>query len=758
MKNWFFALVGICSFIALSVAQPQSASAQSSDVLISQIDVVGTQRIDPETVLAYSPVAVGDTVSSSDLNKVLTSLFKTNLFNDVGIEIDGDRMIITVDENPIINRINIEGNDVLDDEQLLEYVGIKPRRVFTNKLALEAKATLIEVYRQSGRYAATVEPKIIELPDKRVDLVFEVNEGPLVKITKIKFIGNEQFSDRALKNVVQSREEKWYILFTPDDKYDSSRLKLDVQKLRQFYLQNGYADVEVTRASGELLADRSGFVITFILEEGGRYNIADVSINSEIEGVDVNQLYDANLLEVGEEYDVRILEESLSQITNKLGELGFAFVDVAPDIALNKEDLTLDVNINIGSAERNYVEAINIKGNDRTLDSVVRRKFELVEGDSFNQLRLTRSERNVRNLGYFSNVSVKVLPGSSSEQSIVDVEVDETTTGSFQIGFGYSTFEQGSLSVGINENNFLGTGRGARASLTLSDKSTNFRAGVTEPYLFERNLLGSADIFKTEVKYSDVKIKKDGFDFGLGFSAFGDFRHRIGYVLANTETDTLSTKAKSVSGDEGSLLLSELYYSLTKDVRDSRIDPSEGYMWRITESFAGVGGDIQYLRSQVRGQYLHPLFFKRVILSVDGEFGMVDGLGEKVTRSSRFLLGGSKVRGFDFGGIGPRDTGDKSAVGGNKYYTASANITSDYGIDKDLGMRWTVFADAGALWDTDYPSNVQGHSDDDMRTSLGYGLLWDTALGPMSFLWAFPVDKQSYDVEKTFQFKFGGRF
>ena len=756
MKNGLFVLGAFFCFVMVSFAQV--ATAQTNETVINQIEVVGAQRIDPETILAYTPVSPGDSVSASDLNNVLTSLFQTDLFNDVGIELDGDRMIITVDENPIINRINIEGNDVIQDEQLLEYLGIKPRRVFTRELAIEAKALLIEVYRQAGRYAATIEPKIIELPDKRVDLVFEVDEGPLVKISKIKFVGNNEFSDRALKNVIQSRETKWYVLFTPDDKYDTGRLKLDVQKLRQFYLQNGYADIDITRSTGELLPDRSGFVITFVLEEGGRYNIGSVEINSEIEGVDTSELMAASQLEIGDEYDVRELEETLSQITNKLGELGFAFVDVTPDIALNEDELTLDVAINIGSAERNYVEAINIKGNDRTLDRVIRRKFELVEGDSFNQLRLTRSERNVRNLGYFSDVSVKILPGSSSEQSVVDVEVDETTTGSFQIGFGYSTFEQGSLTVGIRENNFLGTGRGARANVSLSDKTTNFRAGFTEPYLFERNLLGSADIFIQEAKYSDVKVKQEGFDFGMGFSAFGNYRHRLGYIIANTETNTIKSKANSISGDEGALVLSEVSYSLTKDTRDNRIDPREGYMWRLTESVAGLGGDIQYLKSQARGQYLQPFLYKRVVFSVDGEIGMVDGLGESVTRSSRFILGGQKVRGFGHAGIGPRDTGDNSAVGGNKYYTASANITSDLGLDKDLGMRWTVFTDHGALWDTDYPSGVRGAQDKDIRSSVGYGLLWDTAIGPMSFLWAHPLDKQDYDKTKVFQFKFGGRF
>jgi len=481
-------------------------------------------------------------------------------------------------------------------------------------------------------------------------------------------------------------------------------------------------------------------------------------VNSEIEGVDTDALMIDSPLVLGDEYDVRLMEMALSNMTNKLGEFGYAFVDVTPEIALNDEDKTLNITLNIGEAQRNYVERINIKGNDRTMDQVIRRQFNLVEGDSFNQLRLTQSERNIRNLGYFSNVSVDVLPGSSSEQSVVEVEVDETTTGSFEIGFGYSTFDKASFTIGIRENNFLGTGRGARASASFSDKRTSFRLGVTEPYLFERNLLGRADVFKTENKYSGVTIEATGFDLGAGFRADGDYRHNIGYVLQEKKTDTSSSDATSTSGDEGNQLISEVSYSITKDTRDSRIDPREGYLWNITETIAGLGGDVTYLKSEARGQYLYPILFKRAVIGVDGRVGVIDGLGEKVARSSRFIVGGRQLRGFDSGGIGPRDTGDDSAVGGNKYYVASLNLTSDLGIDRDLGMRWTVFADAGSVWDTDYPNGVTGADDDSMRSSLGYGILWDTAIGPMSFMWAFPVEEKSYDNTKTFQFSFGGRF
>ena len=745
-------------FLTVPAAGVPHARAQSGGTTVTEINVEGVQRIDPATVLSYSRLSAGDAVTPSTLNSAVGRLFATNLFEDVSINLDGSVVTITVLENPIINRISLEGNDVLEDERLLEFLDVKPRRVYTDQVAFEARDTLIEIYRQSGRYAAVIEPKIIRLPDRRVDLVFEIDEGPLIKISRIKFIGNEAYSDRALKDVIESRESKWYVFFASDDKYDPRRLSLDSQKLRQFYLQNGFANVDVVRSTGELLADRSGFVLTFQIEEGQRYNVNSVEVVSEIEGVDIDEVLATSTLEIGEEYDIRVLEETLSVMTNNLGEFGYAFVDLTPDILLNEEEATLDITINIGAARKNYVEEVVIKGNDRTLDSVIRRRFELIEGDSFNQLRLSRSERNVRNLGYFSDVSVDVQPGSGPEQSVVEMEVEETTTGSFQLGFGYSTFDRGSATIGINENNFLGTGRGARASVSVSSSSTNFRAGITEPYLLDRNLQGSFDVFRDSYEYTNVEQERIGTSLGLGFSAARDYRHRIGYSLSDAKTNTTSTDALSVSGDEGSKVVSEVSYSLAKDTRDSRIDPRRGYLLQVQESFAGVGGDATYLRSVLRGQYLKSLYFNTFVLGFDGEAGKIDGLGEKVTRANRFILGGRKVRGYSSAGIGPRDAGDNSAVGGNNYYVLSANLTSSYGIDQDIGMRWTTFVDAGSLWETDYPENVIKPDDDSMRTSFGYGILWDTAIGPMSFIWAYPIDKEPHDTTKVFQFSFGGRF
>ena len=365
-------------------------------------------------------------------------LFATNLFKDIKLNLDGSVLNVTIVENPIINRVNIEGNDVITDDRLLEVIDVQPRRIYNRQVALDAVAKLLDVYRAGGRFAAVIEPKIIELDENRVDLVFEVDEGPLIKINSIAFSGNHNFSDRDLGQASVSREKRWWAFLTPNDKYDEGRLDYDVRLLRQYYLSRGYADANVSRARGGLLPDRSGFAITFLIEEGVRYKVNNINITSEIENIDLGSL--KSLVTFGDDnwYDVRRLEQGLLYITDQLGTFGYAFVDVTPEIKTDPATGMLDVAITIGQARHNFIERIEFVDNTRTLDSVIRREFELVEGDAFNQLKLDRSVRNVRNLGYFSKVDVQNIRGSSADQTITKVTVEEQSTGDFSIGVGYS--------------------------------------------------------------------------------------------------------------------------------------------------------------------------------------------------------------------------------------------------------------------------------------------------------------------------------
>ena len=745
-------------FLALVVTQSGNAQLADDGVRVTEIRVEGNRRVAGGTVQSYLPVRVGDLTSPASLSNALERLYETNLFKDIKLNLDGSILLVSVVENPIINRVNIEGNDVLTDERLLEIIDVQPRRVYNRSVAIEATRKLIEIYRASGRFAAVVEPKIIELDENRVDLVFEVNEGPLIKISSISFSGNKAFSDRALRQNIASRETRWWAFLSSTDSYDEGRLDYDVRLLRQFYLSRGYADIVVDRVRGGMLPDRSGFAISFLINEGARYQVSNVNVSSAIEGIDPTEL--KQLVDFGNDrwYDVRALEQGLIDISNRLGSFGYAFVNVVPEIKTDPETATLDIAINIEKAQRNFVERIEFVDNTRTLDRVIRREFEIVEGDAYNQLKIDRSIRSVRNLGYFSDVKVATLQGSSPEQTVTKVKVAEQSTGDFSIGLGYSSLDKSSVSFGINERNFLGTGRRASLSISTSGDETNFSIGLTEPYLQERELTGSFDVFKTKNKTDETTVNETGLSFGIGFAAARDVYHQLNYELSQSKTTIGATTAMSVTGEDGkSRLRSSIKYVLSKDTRNSRFDPSEGYLLEMDETLSGFGGDVKFLRTRLSAAYYKPMLFKSVIFGVSGKLGYITGLGDKVTQSQRFYLGGRDVRGFGSGGIGPRDTGSLDSVGGNKMYAGRVEIVSSLGLDKDTGVRWTVFSDVGSLWGTDYPTGVTNPNTSKVRASVGAGIYWMTRIGPLSFSWAKPVSKMSHDTTKAFQFDIGTR-
>jgi len=739
---------------------PHDAFAQTTNetVTVSEIAISGNSRVSDSTISAYLPVRVGDAISEDSLDNAIDSLFATKLFNDVTINIEGTRISIAVVENPIVNRVNIEGNDVLDDERLLAELDIQPRRVFTRKVAVDATQKLLEIYRLSGRYAAEITPQVIRLDNNRVDLIFEVDEGPLIKVTSISFIGNETFSDFALRQVISSRQVRWWAFLSSVDKYDESRLDYDARLLRQFYLGRGYANIQIKRAQGGLLADRSGFALTFEIDEGTRYKLRDVSFTSQITDIDVSKFRDDIPLEKGDWYNVKGLEQGLLNVTNSLGNLGYAFVDVRPQVTPDTDSNELDIEISIGEGRKNYIERIEVVNNSRTRDTVIRRELEVVEGDPYNQLKLDKSLRNIKNLGFFRTVDISTVRGSADDQTIAKINVEEQSTGDFSIGVGYSSLDKSTVSLGINERNFLGSGRGLKFSTSLSESRSDYRLGLTEPYFLDRDLRGSAEIFNQKVENSTLTTKSTGVNLGAAFDAADGYYHRIGYELSSADSTQSSTTATSLTGEENKdLLRSALSYTIGRSTLDNRFDPTEGYLYELDETVFGLGGDVTFMKTSVRASYFKPLNFNSFILGVRGRAGFVDGLGEKVTQSARFYLGGRTVRGFDSSGIGPRDTGANSAVGGNYMYSATAEIVSSYGLSEDLGVRWTVFSDIGSVWDTDYPSGVTGANDDSLRQSVGVGFLWDTAVGPLTFYWADAVSKTSHDQLKRFQFNIGTR-
>tara|TARA_B100000575_G_C23135448_1_gene659520 strand:- start:961 stop:3267 length:2307 start_codon:yes stop_codon:yes gene_type:complete len=747
-------------FVSVLTSSMTLAQVNTEDRFrLGSIEIQGNERVTDGTVLAYLPAQVGDEITLAILDRFISILFATNLFSDVSISRDENDVVISVRENPIINRITIEGNDVLTDEKLLEELDIQPRRVYTRDIAINSTKKLLDIYRLSGRFAAEVVPKVIRLENNRIDLIFEVDEGELIKIESIRFIGNEAFSDFALRQVISSRKRRWWAFMSGMDKYDPSRLDYDVRLLRQFYLSRGYAEINVERVQGGLLQDRSGFAVTFSITEGPRFKFGNISIESEIENLNLQELLDVVSAERNEWYDSRVIEEGLLNITNELGNIGYAFVNVVPEATTSEDKKYVNVLIRIGTARKNFIERIDFVNNTRTLDSVIRREMEIIEGDPFNRLKIERSLRNIRGLGYFRNVDVETLPGSAADSGIMRIKVEEQPTGDFSVGVGYSSIEKGTVTLGLNEKNFLGSGRSVKLSASVSDTAADYRIGLTEPYFLNRNLSGSFEVFNEDVQADTVDIERTGLSTSVYFGAADDYYHRVGYDLAKNSTTQKSSEATSLTGEENkSLTSSSVRYTLGRRTLDNRYDPTEGSLFEITEEYSGLGGDVNFLKTRFRSAYYKPFAFRKYVLGLRGEIGYVDGLGDKISQSARFNLGGRRLRGFDAGGVGPRDIGSGSAVGGNKIYSGSVEILSSLGLSDDLGMRWTVFSDFGSVWDTDYPDGVTKPNDNSMRQTLGVGLLWDTAIGPLTFFWADPLSQESHDKTRRFQFNIGTRF
>jgi len=730
---------------------------------ISEIIIKGNLRVDNETILAFISIAEGSEYTSQNINLALKELYKTGFFETVEVSDDNNIITILVEENPILNLIGFEGNKRFDDEILAEVISLKKNQIFSRNLISEAVTKIIELYKTQGRFGTTIIPKIVELEGKRVDLVFEINEGPLYTVRNISFIGNKIFSDRRLKEIITTKQTAWWRFITTSDNYNQDRLEIDVSKLREFYFTRGFIKFNVLKKQGDLLPDKSGFSILFLLNEGKRYKISSIKVTSKLD--DLPNTNFRNLIPVNDNdwYNIRKLEKGISNINSSLADKGFAFSKIIPEFNIDEENASIELILNISQGSKNFVEFIDITGNSRTLDSVIRREIQLVEGDPFNRLKIKRSEKNIRNLGFFKNVKVNIEPGSKPNQANLNIDVEEQATGDVSLGIAYSTFDEFSTQFGISEKNFLGRGQRAKFSLSLSDSRQNFAVGLTQPYLFNRNLTGSFDLFNNTLTdtSADQRTKSLGFTSSAGFSSANDFYHNFSYTLQNIETENLDSNDNKISTDGGKVL-SSAGYRISKDTRDNRFNPASGYYYSLSEQYAGLGGDVNYLSSILRGSYYHKYDYVDLVVGISGEYGNIEGVDENVSKSNRFFLGGRKVRGFDSSGIGPRVTENSSAsaVGGNNYYAGRVALRSGIGLPSETGIQWTIFTDFGSLWGVDDTIDNYAISTDqkELRMSFGYGFQWETPIGPLTFTWADAIKKESYDQLQRFEFRLGSTF
>jgi outer membrane protein insertion porin family len=758
------AFAALLAFVEPAFAQQQQRAVPAqAGGRITAVQIQGNVRAEPETIRSYLQLKEGDAYDPAAADRSLKALFATGLFSDVVIDMQGTTMVVRVTENPILNRVVFEGNRKIDDDKLRDEVQSKPRQVFTRARVQADVERLLSIYRRSGRYNATVEPKIIRLEQGRVDLVFEIDEGDVTGIKRISFVGNEHFSDGTLRGKIRTTESAWWRFLSSDDRFDPDRLNLDRELLRKFYLSEGYADFRVVSAVAELAPDRSGFFITFTISEGERYKFGKIDVSSRFQGLNTDQLKSYLTMSEGDWYDADEVEKTVTAMADAVGTLGYAFVEVRPNIRRNREDRTIDVTFDVQEGPRVYVERINISGNTRTLDKVIRREFRLSEGDAFSTAKVRRSQQRLKNLGFFEKVDISAAPGSAQDKTNLEVQVVEQSTGEISFGAGFSTTSGVLGDISIRERNLLGKGQDLRLGLSLGTLSTLIDLSFTEPYFMDRAVSAGFDIFRTSndrqniASYSDRSV---GFALRAGWAFTEHTRQSVRYTLRQSDIYNVQPFASSiVQRQAGSSLVSEISQTIGWDTRDARLNATKGWLLRNTLAYGGLGGDEYYVRATIDG-VIYQTIIEDFVASIGGSVGVIGALsGSTLRLNNRFFIGGDTLRGFAVGGIGPRDANTTDALGGKYYYTGTAELSFPLGLPKEIGILGKAFVDVGSLWGSaDDPSQVNIFDSQLMRVSTGFGIQWISPFGPIRVDYAVPIQKEFFDKTENFRFSFGTRF
>ncbi|MGB0852594.1 MAG: outer membrane protein assembly factor BamA [Pikeienuella sp.] len=759
------ALIGATAIFALPGEAPAQLQGQqiAQGQPLSEVIVIGNRRIEAETIRSYLAVRPGDPITEAALNRSVRQLFDTGLFKDAAIAPDGNRLLVQVVENPSINRINIEGNRSLDDEVLTPLLASRPRRPFTRSAAEADAQLLTESYRRIGRYAAKVEPVIIELPDNRVDLVFEVTEGEITEVQAITFVGNEEFSDSRLRDVIETSETGFLSAFVSTDIYDPDRLEFDKQLLRQYYLTQGYADFAVLSAVTELSPDQNGFYITFTVDEGEVYTFGEFDAIVSAKGLD-EEKYLALLPDLaGETYDSREVEAIIDAITSTAGQDGFAFVEVRPQVRRNDEDRVLDITFELIEGRRIYVERIDIEGNDRTLDRVIRRQFDIVEGDAFNARSIDKARARIRGLGFFGNVAVRTERGQTDDRAYVKVEVEEQPTGSLSLGAGFSSASGPLAEISISEANFLGRGQFVRARVVASGDSQVYDLTFREPAFLDRDLALGLNI-----AYSDEDLDSESsfeltqltFSPSLAFPISERGRLKTFYELSQVNIRPDNGASAFILADDGREYTSAIGATYTYDLRNDPIETTEGYLFTFTEKVAGFGGSSRFSSSVAKAKGWTSFFENEVIASLEVEGGAVVALDGDLRITDRKFLGGDSFRGFAFAGVGPRDFATDDALGGNYYAVARSEVTFPLGLPEEVGIYGGLFMDVGSLWHLDRDRIGANVVDDgaNLRASIGASIFWASLVGPLRLNFAVPLKEVTGDDKEFFRLTVGTRF
>lgn len=781
-------LAGLAVFPALAQTRAPAAAPAPRAPAIAQggevrgIRVDGNQRIESGTIRSYLLIQSGDRFEQDRLDRSLRTLYATGLFQDVQLLRSGNDLIVKVVENPLVNRVAFEGNKKLSDDQLRTEVQMRARAVFTPSIAEVDRKRILDLYAQRGYYTATVEPKIIRLDQNRVDVVFQVNDGTATLVSRIAVVGNKAFSENRLTEVISSREEQWWRFLATTDQYDPERANYDRELLRRFYLKNGYADIQVGDPVAELSPDRKSFFLTYTVREGERYRLGKIGATTQLRNLTPEDITGLLPFKEGDWYDGDAVGKAADLIEDKIHTRGYAFVDVKPRVTRDVAKREISITYEVGQGPRVYVERVEISGNVRTRDKVIRREFRLAEGDAFNAEAIRRTRARLTDLGYFNNVDIQTLPGSAPDKAIIQGNVVERATGELTLGGGYSTDAGALMDIGLAERNLIGTGVNASIRGVLAQKRSSINFSVTDPYFLDRNLVAGIDIFLIRTNYLGTQPydeRRTGFALRAGYDYNEHFRQVWSYALVNRDVfNSYSTASPYITMEQGTTILSQVSQIITADYRDSRIQPRTGWVLELGTDLAGLGGDVSFVRTQMNGAYYIPL--ERLLghqdwgIKVSAGMGYLANIGGKERIIDRFFLGGENLRGFQIGGAGPHDQITGDPLGGRKMWMQTTELRFPLPVSPDLGLTGRAFVDIGSLFDASfsggttcvytsaYPS-VQGQpcqiaQSSAPRIGAGVGISWRTQFGLINVDVTPFVSKQPLDRTQVFRFGFGTRF
>ena len=732
--------------------------------VLKDMRISGTRRIENATVVNYTGMKIGQNVSEADLDAATKTLFATGLFSNVDVKMKGGVVSVEVQENPIVYEIFFEGNKALDDDVLKTEVQLKPRSVYTKTKVQKDADRLLAVYRRNGRFAATIEPKIIKKDQNRVDVIFEINEGEKAFVRDIVFEGNKAFPESTLESKMMTQEKAWYRFLSSTDTYDADRFKYDQELLRRFYLEHGYLDFKITDTLAELTPDKEGFILTIKMNEGEPYIVETQDLQVSLPDYkDELKLEKYLEQETGDKLDITKVEKTVDELTEKLLNDGYAFVNVEPDIVPNRENHTAAIVYRVTEGDKIFIRRINIKGNTRTQDKVIRREFRIKEGDAYNASLLRRSKQNVSDLDYFSTVEMSTVPVPMNPSlADVDLTLAEKSTGAFNIGVGWSSYDGMMFETGIQERNILGTGRIASFDVMLSQKETQYNIGLTDPYFLGYNLSAGIDLFHTTRDNSDsssYSYKTTGGTVRFGWSYTDALRQTVRYTLRQDDIyDIDSDAALSIKEQKGQTIVSMIGQDLIYDKRDSRLNPTTGYYTSFSTDLAGLGGDTKFFRIDATAIKYFSVA-EDVVFSLRADGGYIWGIGGKDLRiNDRYFLGDRSLRGFEYGGVGARDKASGDALGGDWYSTVSAELTFPIGLPKEMGIKGKVFTDAGLIGKPDnYNANTMEYSNR-LRAAVGTGIEWASPMGVINFDFSYAFAKEDYDKTRVFRLNFGKGF